>query len=127
MNPRLLPSAPKSLVLALVAAIFATVAYFTLNPWPVAVEKLSAVGPGPYVPFSYSYRSSTSNSGTKTYRSQSYWVVSQVGTSWSTYRVIEENETARVEEVKFGMLYGTAFLTVFIVGGLLGLSRATRA
>jgi hypothetical protein len=96
----------------------------TVNPWPVAAAKLAAVGPGPYIPVSYSYRSMTSDRGTSTYRRQTYVVVSQIGKSLSSYRVVEENNVATLEEVRYGLLYGAAFLVVFLAGVVWSVRRA---
>ena len=96
----------------------------TIKPWPDAAVKLGSIGPGPYIPLSYSYRSSTSDKGTRTYRSQTYLVVSQVGKSLSTYRVVEEDDVVTLEKVHYGFLYGALFLAVFLGGVVWALRRA---
>jgi hypothetical protein len=111
-------------VIAVVAVGFMVAG--TFKPWPVAAEKLGAVGPGPYIPLSYSYRSSTSDKGTSTYRSQTYLVVSQIGKSLSTYRVVQENEAAKLEVVRYGFLYGAAFVALFLAGVVWALVRPRR-
>ena len=119
-------SAPTWLVLLLAVLVVGVVTVGTVQPWPVAAAKLGAVGPGPYVPLSYSYHSSTSDKGTSTYRSQTYLVVSQIGKSLSTYRVVEENNVATLEEVRYGFLYGAVFLAVFLGGVVWALRRSRR-
>ena len=107
------------------AVIFLVVliAIGTLSPWPAANEKLKTIGSGPYVPLSFAYRSHTSESTTHTHRSQTYVVASQIGKSLSTYRVVSDDEVVTVEEVKFGLLYGTLFLVAFLAGIIWRLRR----
>lgn len=126
MSQRASSSAPPWLVLLVAVLVVGVVTFGTVQPWPVAAAKLVAVGPGPYVPLSYSYHSSTSDKGTSTYRSQTYLVVSQIGKSLSTYRVVEENNVATLEEVRYGFLYGAAFLAVFLGGVVWALRRSRR-
>jgi hypothetical protein len=126
MNQRPSWHMPKLLWFLLAGAVAALVIAGTVNPWPVAAEKLAAVGPGPYVPLSYSWHSSTSDKGTRESRSQTYLVVSQIGRSWSAYRVTEEDNVAKVEEVRFGFLYGALFLVVFVIGAIWSLGRSGR-
>ena len=111
---------PKLLWLLLAAVVAALVIASTVNPWPVAAKKLAAIGPGPYVPLSYSWHSVTSDKGTRESRSQTYLVVSQIGRSLSTFRVTEEDKVAKVEEVRFGFLYGALLLVVLAIGEILG-------
>jgi hypothetical protein len=111
MNQRSTPqSAPSWLIVAIAILVGALVVVGTINPWPVAAAKLGDIGPGPYIPLSYSYRSST----TSEFRSQNYLVVSQIGKSLSTYRVEEDNGVATVREVRYGFLYGLVFLALFL-------------
>jgi hypothetical protein len=119
-------SAPPWLVVVVGIVVAGCMAAGTIQPWPVAAEKLGAVGPGPYIPLSYSYHSSTSDRGTSTYRSQTYLVASQIGKSLSTYRVVEENNVATLEEVRYGFLYGAVFFAVFLGGVVWALARARR-
>ena len=107
--------------LVITVAVAGSVAAGAIEPWPVAAEKLGAIGPGPYVPLSYSYRSTSTPTGTRTYRSQTYFVVSQIGKSLSTYRVVEEDNIAKVEEQRYGFLYGVVFFLVFLGGAVGGL------
>ena len=102
--------------MAFLATALALALFGTLKPWSVAVEKLADLSPGPYIPLSYSYRGSTSDVGSRTYRSQLYVVASQVGKSFSTYRVTQQGDVAVVEEVRYGCLYPAAFVTVFHLG-----------
>ena len=118
MNERPRSSSPKTLLRVIYAAVVAAVVYGTLDPWPVAVEHLARLGPGPYVPLNYSYSSSTSESGTKTHRSQTYWVVSQYGKSWSAYEVAQNSRSVSVREVPNGLLYYAAFALALTVGCL---------
>jgi hypothetical protein len=105
--------------LALTGLVGAVVAG-TLQPWPVAVAKLSSVGPGPYVPLTYKHR--TSGTGETLFRRQTYFVVSRLGESFSFYRVVEENGVARIEEAPDGMLYGVAYALVMF-GSAWAMSR----
>jgi hypothetical protein len=115
---------PLLVALALTGVVGAVVAS-TLQPWPVAVEKLSTVGPGPYVPLTYKHR--TSGTGETTFRSQTYFVVSRLGKAVSVYRVIEENGAARIEEAPHGILYGVAFVLVLFGGAWAMLRRNSGA
>ena len=93
----------------------ALMTFGAVSPWPAAAEKLAAVGPGPYVPLSFFYRSHTNGTTSETHRTQTYLVASRVSSSLSTYRVSQENSVVAVEELKFGLLYGVAFLLAFYV------------
>lgn len=120
MNQRPPSSSPKFLWLAIATAYLIFVVAGTFNPWLVAAEQLAAVGAGPYVPLTYSFVASDR----MTYRSQVYLVASQVGSSWSTYRVSEENNVATVEEVRGGLLYAAGIAIAIIFGAILGFRRS---
>ena len=79
----------------LVVAYGAAVCVGTLFPWPVAASRLAAIGPGPYVPLTYTSLSSD----TRTYRSQIYLIPSRLPERWRLYRVSETNGVVRVEEL----------------------------
>jgi len=123
MNPRPPSSSPKFLWSAIVIAYLACVVAGTVDPWPVAVAKLAAIGAGPYVPVTYS----SVSSDTRNTRSQIYIVPSQVGRSWSTYRVSEENKVATLDEVRGGLLVVAACAMAFIVAAVWRLRRSAIA
>ena len=110
MNPRLPSSSPKFLWSAIVFAYLACVVAGTVDPWPVAAARLAGIGAGPYVPVTY--RSVSSD--TRRYRSQIYIVASQVGRSWSTYRVSEENKVTQIE-VRGGLLLVAACAMALVI------------
>lgn len=120
MDQRRSSSSPIFLWLAIVTIYLTFVIVGTLAPWPTAVAKLAAIGTGPYVPVAYS----SLTSDTRAYRTQIYIVASQIGSSWSTYRVTEDNNTANVEEVRDGILYFAAFTIAFVLAAILGLRRS---
>lgn len=66
-----------------------------LFPWPIAASRLAAVGPGPYVPLTYTSLSSD----TRTYQSQICLILSRLPERWRLYRVSETNGVVRVEEL----------------------------
>jgi len=107
----------------LVVAYIALVIAGTVFPWPVASSHLATVGPGPYVPLTYSSLSSD----TRDYRSQIFLVPSQIGRSWSTYRIKENNGVVAIEEIRWGILYAGCGFVVLIVAAVSWVHRKLRA
>jgi hypothetical protein len=122
MDARSAPrNGPNYIWATIVALYMVFVAVGTLSPWPVAAARLGELGAGPFVPVTYSYLSGD----TRTYRSQIYIVPSLLRRSLSTYRVSQENDRVRVEEVRFGALYIAVFTAVALISAVWSVLRAT--
>jgi hypothetical protein len=94
-----------------------------MNPWTVAQEELAKVGPGPYIPLTYSYSTKTIDNKSDEERTQIYVVASRILRSASTFEVREHNSVTNVEEVPFGLLYVVILLLIYIGGIAWGMYR----
>jgi hypothetical protein len=115
MFRRRIPSKAEMMLWILgILAYVAFTGWGTMDTWPVARQRLEAIGPGPYIPLSYDSSSKTVGNEHDEDRREVYVVCSQIMRSTSTFAVRAHNSVVTVEELPFGLIEPVLLILAYI-------------